>query len=333
MSDKPIRALLDTLALPAKRFGKGKARILRKLVLLAIASYADPDGTNSYPSTATIANRCLVTDRAVQKVVEWLKRHRLLRVKENAGRHRTNLYRVVLRRRAKSMKSLTPTSGEKAVRHEMEVPTHSEQFDAGPRTTEPLTRTIEVPPRNRSSDDRPIDRPLDREENRERTVPCPPSPNSDAAPLASKPSGRNGRDLEVMVQGLVNITEGVVLFRPAHKAALAKLFEEFGYEVVRQGFLNFVGRLGADARMDFVAKDFVEQGPQLLRYIQEAQRDEAALAVLIDADRRKAAIEAEQRGKEASEREAREEDEFKETLRLLTGSTESEHRQEFLEDS
>ena len=84
--------------IPPNRFGKGKARILRKMVLLAIAANANPDGTGSWPSRETIAHRCLATVRAVAKAINWLVQHKLLKVESKAAPTskygQTNIYRI-----------------------------------------------------------------------------------------------------------------------------------------------------------------------------------------------------------------------------------------------
>ena len=95
MSASSIRAVIDTLEkIPASRFGPGRARILRKLVLVSIAKHADADGSNAEPSTATLARICLVGERAIREIVEWLKEEKLLRVEYKAGRHGCNRYAI-----------------------------------------------------------------------------------------------------------------------------------------------------------------------------------------------------------------------------------------------
>jgi hypothetical protein len=141
---KAISAMLDVMGgrrspsgdlvheIPPERFGKGKARILRKMVLLAIAANANPDGTGSWPSRETIAGRCLVTVRAVAKAINWLVRHKLLKVESKAAATskygRTNIYQILFPK-ARSRE-------RKASEHkEMEV--HSRETTPG--TTGPST--------------------------------------------------------------------------------------------------------------------------------------------------------------------------------------------------
>lgn len=100
MSDKSVRAMKDVWALPRGTFGAGGDRILKKQLLLCIARYGDPDGTNSCPSIGTIARACEIEQRAAYKVIHWLVAEGLLRVEHKAGRPgklrgRTNLYSIL----------------------------------------------------------------------------------------------------------------------------------------------------------------------------------------------------------------------------------------------
>ena len=113
-TDRPIRALLDVIGgqrnalgnfvdrIPPKEFGTGKSRHIRKLVLVAIAASANPDGSNSYPSVETIAHRALCSTRTVFRTVEWWNSKRKgtrLRIETKgvatSRRGRTNLYSIV----------------------------------------------------------------------------------------------------------------------------------------------------------------------------------------------------------------------------------------------
>jgi hypothetical protein len=80
----PAGNLID--AIPPERFGKERARVVRKLVLLAIAKFADPDGSNAWPSRETIAHCCLISREAVRQTINWLADHGLLKVESKAGR-------------------------------------------------------------------------------------------------------------------------------------------------------------------------------------------------------------------------------------------------------
>jgi len=72
-----------------------------RLVLLAIADSADHDGTNAWPSVATIARKCQVSERTVQRSIRSLVDLGELRVQAQAGGtgkmrddRRPNLYEV-----------------------------------------------------------------------------------------------------------------------------------------------------------------------------------------------------------------------------------------------
>lgn len=74
-----------------------------RLVLLAIADSADHDGTNAWPSVATIARKCSVSERTVQRAIRSLEALGEIRVEAQAGGtptmtadRRPNLYRVVM---------------------------------------------------------------------------------------------------------------------------------------------------------------------------------------------------------------------------------------------
>lgn len=72
-----------------------------RLVLLAIADSADHDGTNAWPSVATIARKCQVSERTVQRSIRALVDLGELRVQAQAGGtgkmrddRRPNLYEI-----------------------------------------------------------------------------------------------------------------------------------------------------------------------------------------------------------------------------------------------
>jgi len=182
-NDKAIRCLLDVLGgqrskddpselidrIPPARFGRGKARILRKMVLLAIAANAKPDGTESYPSLETIARRCLVSVRAVRSTIKWLVEHGLLRVEMYAGPQHTNRYTVLLNPEIE-----LPSTPE--LNPEMEVPgTESVEHTSWSQIgNQDVTKTPDYPedslpgepgrmkgqPGSSISDERPLERPF-----------------------------------------------------------------------------------------------------------------------------------------------------------------------------
>lgn len=92
-----------------------------RLVLLAIADSADHDGTNAWPSVATIARKCQVSERTVQRSIRALVDLGELRVQAQAGGtgkmrddRRPNLYTVpmdgVTERRPEEPDGVTPST-------------------------------------------------------------------------------------------------------------------------------------------------------------------------------------------------------------------------------
>lgn len=90
-----------------------QAEGLARLVLLAIADSADDTGANAWPSVATIASKCKVSERTVQRVVQALAASGQLVVDWNAGPHGTNRFRVVMTPTVSHPSGLddTPTAG------------------------------------------------------------------------------------------------------------------------------------------------------------------------------------------------------------------------------
>lgn len=55
-------------------FEHSEATKATRLVALALADYAHPDGSNAWPAVATIARKARVDDRTVQRALRWLER-------------------------------------------------------------------------------------------------------------------------------------------------------------------------------------------------------------------------------------------------------------------
>lgn len=96
MSDTKIRAALNARDLPMELFGPGAAAKTRKLVYQTIALWANPDGTNAFPSEKTLAAQCGLTERGLRKTTTWLKAHHLLKVDKYASDRHTNVYTVLV---------------------------------------------------------------------------------------------------------------------------------------------------------------------------------------------------------------------------------------------
>jgi hypothetical protein len=90
------------------------------LVLLVIADHASDDGTNAWPAVETIARKCRVTPRSVQRCLANLVIEGLIEVATQRGGdervrsdRRPNRYRVVVE---KLSTGVTPTSPREAER-------------------------------------------------------------------------------------------------------------------------------------------------------------------------------------------------------------------------
>jgi hypothetical protein len=73
-----------------------KSRNGARLVLLAIADAASDDGTNAWPSIATLTRKANLSVRAVQTAVKELVLLGELKVEMNAGRNGTNRYSILM---------------------------------------------------------------------------------------------------------------------------------------------------------------------------------------------------------------------------------------------
>ena len=244
----PARAMFDVMGavrdeahelvdkIPNERFGSGRARILRKMVLLAIAANANPDGTNAYPSLEVIAHRCLVTVQAVQKVIAWLTAHGLLR-KETKGRHTskhgtTNVYTILFGTPAtivvgdKDRTPETSVAGDERT-PETTVPEHLKQPKGTPETTGATPATAVSNTCNSSCNDRP-DRP------------SPPPPNQTAPqPTVERLAGWLAQQLPA----LYRIKTGrVVDVTAKEKQGLTSLIDGKGLPKALAAFYYFLGR-------------------------------------------------------------------------------------------
>ena len=65
------------------------------LVLLAISDHAHEDGTGAYPSLQTLAAKCKISKRSVQRYLKKLSKGGELKIEYGKGRNGTNLYTVL----------------------------------------------------------------------------------------------------------------------------------------------------------------------------------------------------------------------------------------------
>ena len=101
MSIPVMRAVVDS-----ERYGG-----LRKLVLLALAAYSDPDGTSIFPSVDTVAKKTGLSARPVQRHMRALEREGVLVRVARSRRHRPNEYRIDLQALGVSLLTLRGVAG------------------------------------------------------------------------------------------------------------------------------------------------------------------------------------------------------------------------------
>jgi hypothetical protein len=73
---------------------RGVMRSSEKLVLMTIASYADPDGRGAFPAQQTIADDCGLSKRAVIKILHRLEEKQLLVIAEPSTGTRSTRYYI-----------------------------------------------------------------------------------------------------------------------------------------------------------------------------------------------------------------------------------------------
>jgi Helix-turn-helix domain len=270
MSDdkaKAIGALLDVIGgrrnesqelvdrISPKRFGRGKARILRKMVLVAIAASAEKDGTGAYPSRETIAHRCLVSVRAVANAIEWLRKHKLLTVDSKGSwtskYGRTNRYTILFNEPVPVCKKRERTK-HKAI----EVPgaieaqgtyVHGEQkapgtIEQAPGKTEKAPGTISEAQGNRSAHYRPS---------------LPPSV-SPFVPVGGEEEGGDALaplPLQKAYGNGGNVEENLTLLPDVTEAQIQKMCAHLLRSLYRLGDYTFDGR-NRDALMEWLKRGF-----------------------------------------------------------------------------
>jgi hypothetical protein len=81
-------AFVAVRAIPIEAFGAHHGRQTRKFVLSTLASHADNNGTNAWPSQSTLASEVGLTDRGLRKVIVWLEQHKFLSINYKSHRVR-----------------------------------------------------------------------------------------------------------------------------------------------------------------------------------------------------------------------------------------------------
>jgi len=112
-----------------------------RLVLLAIADWADDDGGNAWPSVRKLAEKCLLSESTVHRIIRELSEAGQLEVERHQGggvdlgpHHRPNRYRVVMTGGSGGMARDPLEAGTTAC----QIDTGS-QIDTGPRLTPGVT--------------------------------------------------------------------------------------------------------------------------------------------------------------------------------------------------
>lgn len=121
------------------------------LLLLAIADHASDDGTNAYPSVGTLARKCRVHTRTVQRQLRNLQELGAITITEHGGkiegrtkREQPNAYTVVM----------VPLADCRLVATEAEPPW---QIAADPPGTDATQNTLLEPPQEQSPTPRAAD--------------------------------------------------------------------------------------------------------------------------------------------------------------------------------
>lgn len=101
----------------------------QKLALLKLCDCADDDGSNAFPSVATLAQAASVSERHAQRLLRELVEAGLLVVQAPASRYRPTTYRISL------PKHLRRASHSKARRGDTDVTPDSEHTENGPNSS------------------------------------------------------------------------------------------------------------------------------------------------------------------------------------------------------
>ena len=83
-----------------------KARLSNFSVLLGLADHAHPDGTNAFPSHATLSEECHISERQVRKSLDALKA--MGEIVPTGKKGRTVIYRITLADKAAESAGMDP---------------------------------------------------------------------------------------------------------------------------------------------------------------------------------------------------------------------------------
>lgn len=280
--------------LPKRYFGDGVAARLRKSVLMAIAKFANPDGTNAYPALQTLATMCFVSEKSVRTTIKWLEAQELLQVEYKKGLKCANRYTVIVPSDLEAQTSTSKSNGPGGFEGipgsfgggNLEAIT-SADLEAQTSNNRPY-RLLKTPP----------------------TYNCPHEEDKNIS--SSQRHGQNTKGLKteeatLLARELSFISRGTVHFLDKQVRQLARHLKEFTYEELSEVFDEQYKRIEDDPeQLGYLAFNFAQTADQ---HAYCRRRIQVQRTVQDDAKARKAAemqTNAEQErlaGKEARERE------------------------------
>ena len=271
---------------------------LRKAVLMTIASYADPDGTNAWPSMKTLSSECLACERSIRSAIAWLRDNSLLKVEPKGTGSRLNMYTIRVPKNAATQSAVST-----------EAPTGKMERSSGKmeqvmRQDDPINAAILV------AADRPV----------------PPSntPTSYQPGPETKSKVSLGHDkieakelAERIAESVAYVSDGQFALNARQQHMLGAVAHEKGYtakevSICFKGFLQHLDQEDKFA-VRYATKNFSEQAPALLSAARTKRQEREAEAQAVDATRKRMEEQAEAE-RAARQAEKDNEPEVEETL-------------------
>jgi hypothetical protein len=257
-STSPAKCLFEVTTLPQRYFGEGRACRLRKSVLQAIAKYANPDGTNAYPSLKTLAEHCFVTERSVRTTITWLASNNLLEVEYKKGfgtKGKTNRYTVKIPRDPEAQTSTSEDAGPGSLE---DVPGSLEGPDPEVSESDPEAQTSSNRPLNR-----PLNRPSDINRPNEQNEPDFQKRNYRQKHGQRKNRSEELREAALLARELTFISRGTVRFLDNNISRISRHLAEFSYDELREAFEHeFALAEDDDERLAYLAHNFSQTADQ-----------------------------------------------------------------------
>lgn len=101
-------------------FNNSDAVKATRLVALALADYAHPDGSNAWPAVGTIARKARVDERTVQRALRWLERNCEI-VQTGTTKNGVAIYHLTTATALKVDVALPSAGGDKLTPEDLEV--------------------------------------------------------------------------------------------------------------------------------------------------------------------------------------------------------------------